>query len=86
MKPDAVWNFLRVKAGDFDQTIELVRARRHFGGWQWYCLCPVTNRRVSVLWKPARREPLLQPADLGQTGGLFLPVSRHFRPHLASKI
>jgi hypothetical protein len=25
---------------------------RHFGGRQWYFSCPLTQRRVSVLWKP----------------------------------
>jgi hypothetical protein len=25
---------------------------RFYGGRQWYFLCPVTNRRASVLWKP----------------------------------
>ena len=46
-----------LKAGSLDQRIELHGAPRHFGGAQWYFLCPVTGRRVSVLWLPpgARR-------------------------------
>jgi hypothetical protein len=24
----------------------------HFGGRQWYFVCPYTKRRVSVLWMP----------------------------------
>src|SRR5204863_2856919 len=40
-----------------DQWITLIARPRNYGGRQWYFLCPVTNRRTSVLWKPpgARR-------------------------------
>ena len=41
-----------LKAGSLDQRIALERAPRRFGGVQWYFLCPVTGRRVSVLWMP----------------------------------
>jgi hypothetical protein len=37
---------------DLDQRIRLVARPRHFGGRQWYFLCPVMNRPVSVLWRP----------------------------------
>jgi hypothetical protein len=52
LKPDETWNFLRIRVGELEQTIHLVRERRHFGGWQWYFVCPVTGIRASVLWKP----------------------------------
>ena len=42
----------QIKLGKLDQRIILLRRRRHFGGGQWYFLCPVTNRCASVLWKP----------------------------------
>jgi hypothetical protein len=42
----------RIVIGKLDQTIILVARRRHFGGHQWYFMCPVTNRAASVLWKP----------------------------------
>src|ERR1700732_1828659 len=35
-----------------DQWIDLETVPRHFGGRQWFCVCPRTERRVSVLWKP----------------------------------
>lgn len=34
------------------ESIELVTQCRHFGGRQWYFICPVTGREASVLWKP----------------------------------
>jgi hypothetical protein len=34
------------------QSIELIAARRNFGGVQWYFVCPMTGRRASVLWMP----------------------------------
>ena len=41
-----------IQIGSLDQRIQLVARHRHFGGWQWYFICPYRNRRVSVLWKP----------------------------------
>jgi hypothetical protein len=45
--------WLRIKLGSLDQWINLVAKPRHYGGRQWYFVCPVMNRTVSVLWKPA---------------------------------
>src|SRR5208283_2211916 len=39
-----------LKLGSLDQRIQLHAAPRHFGGEQLYFVCPVTGRRVSVLW------------------------------------
>ena len=44
--------WLRLQFGNLDQWIDLETVPRHFGGRQWYCVCPRTERRVSVLWKP----------------------------------
>lgn len=44
--------WLRIRLGQLDQTIVLIACPRHFGGRQWYFMCPVMNRRASVLWKP----------------------------------
>jgi hypothetical protein len=35
-----------------DQTIELVAMPRHFGGCQWYWICPLTGDRCRVLYWP----------------------------------
>jgi hypothetical protein len=42
----------RIRIGQLDQRIILVSRPRHFGGRQWYFICPYMNRRASVLWKP----------------------------------
>jgi hypothetical protein len=44
--------WLRFYSSTTDQQLTLHRIPRHFGGGQWYFLCPVTYRRVSVLWRP----------------------------------
>lgn len=49
--------WLRVECGSLDQNLWLVGQPRHFGGRQWYFLCPVTGKPASVVWMPpgARR-------------------------------
>lgn len=44
--------WLRVQVGSLDQRINLTACPRHFGGRQWYFVCPATNQLASVLWKP----------------------------------
>jgi hypothetical protein len=48
--PETGW--LRCRTEHIDQLITLAACSRHFGGRQWYFVCPVTNKRASVLWKP----------------------------------
>jgi hypothetical protein len=43
---------LRIQIDDAEQSIFLTPRRRHFGGHQWYFVCPVINRCCSVLWMP----------------------------------
>lgn len=45
--------WFRVQLGSLDQRIVLVARPRHFGGKQWYYVCPVMNRLASVVWKPS---------------------------------
>jgi hypothetical protein len=44
--------WFRIQIGSLDQRITLVSEKRHFGGRQWYFICPVKNQQASVLWKP----------------------------------
>ncbi len=34
------------------QTFSLVSEPRHFGGWQWYVVCPKSGRKARVLYRP----------------------------------
>jgi hypothetical protein len=43
---------LRIQLGELDQWISLTPRPCHFGGRQWYFMCPTMNRRASVVWKP----------------------------------
>jgi hypothetical protein len=43
---------MRLLLRSSDQLIDMVAESRHFGGVQWYFLCPMTGRRASVLWMP----------------------------------
>jgi hypothetical protein len=44
--------WFRIAMGRFLQQITLLSRPRHFGGRQWFFLCPATNRLATVLWKP----------------------------------
>ena len=44
--------WLRIQIGDSTQQITLVSKSRHFGGRQWFFVCPATHRLATVLWKP----------------------------------
>jgi hypothetical protein len=59
-------SWLRVQAPGVDQRITLVSCPRHFGGRQWYFVCPVTHRRASVLWKPPGAKEFCSRQALGR--------------------
>jgi hypothetical protein len=44
--------WFQILIGDLDQRIILVARPRHFGGRQWFFVCPYLNRRATVLWMP----------------------------------
>ena len=43
---------LRIQVGMLDQVVEIVWRPRHFGGRQWYFICPASKALASVLWLP----------------------------------
>jgi hypothetical protein len=49
--PNHAW-FRIMTVDGFLQQIALVSRPRHFGGHQWFFLCPTTHRFATVLWKP----------------------------------
>ncbi len=46
------WGSLELEHGQQRQYIHLEALPRHFGGCQWYALCPRTGRRALTLWRP----------------------------------
>lgn len=70
--------WLHVRIGkEYSQLIALVGQPRRFGGRQWYFVCPITKRSVSVVWKPDGAEQFCsrqawgsQVAYLSQFGSL----------------
>lgn len=44
--------WFQIQIGQLDQRISLITQSRHFGGQQWYFVCPYTHHRASVLWRP----------------------------------
>jgi len=44
--------WFELNLGYLRQHIRLQAQPRHFGGRQWYFVCPYMNRYVSILWRP----------------------------------
>jgi hypothetical protein len=68
--------WLRLELGTLDQWIDLEPVPRHFGGRQWYFVCPTTGRRASVLWKP----PGASRFGSRQAWGRQVAYSSQFQP------
>ena len=72
--------WFRIQLGSLDQRIILVPRARHFGGRQWYFMCPVMKpSRVGAL-EAKRRDAILQPANLGPASRLPIPIQRRDKP------
>jgi hypothetical protein len=48
---DEGWFRIQIDGG-LDQRIIVVARPRHFGGRQWFFICPYLNQRCMVLWMP----------------------------------
>jgi hypothetical protein len=46
------WASCEIRRQDIVQRVSLEALPRHFGGVQWYFICPVMKRRAAVLWMP----------------------------------
>jgi hypothetical protein len=44
--------WFQITIGGYVQRIALAARARHFGGRQWFFVCPATGGLASVLWKP----------------------------------
>ena len=73
----ARYGTMHIVADWIHQIIELVACPRHFGGWQWYFVCPRESRRVSVLWSlPGKRFF----AGRKSWGNRFAYLSQYYAP------
>src|SRR5262245_36709674 len=44
--------WMTITLGNSVQRIDLKGLDRHFGGRQWFFVCPATSRLATVLWRP----------------------------------
>jgi hypothetical protein len=49
---DEQGGWLRIRLGQLDQCIYLAARPRHFGGRQWFFMCPHLHSLATVLWMP----------------------------------
>ncbi|WFU55714.1 hypothetical protein QA639_40305 [Bradyrhizobium pachyrhizi] len=56
---------MRIQADWINQTVQIVGRPRHFGGVQWYFVCPAQGRHVSVLWSMPRKRYFVGRKALG---------------------
>ena len=56
----------RLAIGSFAQQITLGSRPRHFGGCQWFFVCPVTGGFATVLWKPPGADRFLSRQAWGR--------------------
>ena len=54
------------------QRIVLVNQPRHFGGRQWYFVCPVMGLSASVVWKPEGAKQFCCRQSWGPSGVAYL--------------
>ena len=47
-----IGGWFRIQIRQIDQRIDLLAETRHFGGRQWYFVCPYMHNLASVLWMP----------------------------------
>ena len=80
-KAGSIW--VRYPDG-FEQEIQFVSRRRHFGGRQYYFQCPAMGRLASVLWRPPGATRLAcRQAWGGQVGYRSQFAEPTSRAHLA---
>jgi hypothetical protein len=73
---------LYIHIGDLEQTITLVTLPRHYGGRQWFFVCPVTNGRASVLWLPPGAQHFASghawPGQVAYSSQFMTPMDRAY--------
>jgi hypothetical protein len=60
------FGWITLKFGNLEHCLQCCGARRHFGGVQWYFICPGGGGRASVLWRPAGANQFLSRKAWGR--------------------
>jgi hypothetical protein len=72
--------WLNIHIGELEQTIALVTMPRHYGGQQWFFVCPLTKGRASVLWLPRGARQFASrhawPGKVAYSSQLMTPIDR----------
>jgi hypothetical protein len=75
-----------IRIDDFEQRIALVTLPRHYGGRQWFFVCPLTDRRASILWLPRGAQQFASrhawPDKVAYSSQFMTPMDR---AHLAKE-
>jgi hypothetical protein len=58
--------WFRIANGGFVQQVTLQSRPRHYGGHQWFFVCPATGALASVLWKPPGADRFLSRQAWGR--------------------
>ena len=66
--------WLRIRLGRLDQCIYLVTRPRHFGGRQWFFMCPHLHSLATVLWMPPRSPLFRVSRTMGQESRLRFAI------------
>jgi hypothetical protein len=72
--------FFCIRIGELDQRIALVTLPRHYGGRQWFFVCPVMDCRASILWLPPGAQQLASrhawPGRVAYSSQFMTPMDR----------
>jgi hypothetical protein len=63
---DEPFGWITLDLGKVQQRIQLHAVSRHFGGTQWYFLCPAAGGHASVLWLPPGADRFLSRKAWGR--------------------
>ena len=66
--------WLQVQIGENIQRFEVICEARHFGGFQRFFVCPITGRKVSVLWRPEGAEEFRSRQAWGKSVGYITQI------------
>jgi len=69
-----------IRLDELEQRIALVTLPRYLGGRQWFFVCPVTDRRASVLWLPPGAQQFASrhawPRQVAYSSQFMTPMDR----------